>query len=136
VVSQVPPDRRIDVVAGERVVDSRVFRDGVGYRCAPPADDPNGALDCTRTESGLQAPGTFTEEAIQTFADDLISAGDDLELSVESRTIADTDATCLVAGDETICLSDEGAQLLVDTGGERLEATAYSTKVPDGTFDT
>ena len=36
----------------------------------------------------------------------------------------------------TICLSDEGAQLLVDTGGDRLAATSYTTKVPDGTFDT
>ena len=135
VFSQAPPNRRIDVVAGERVVESRVFRDGVGYRCAPPADDPVGSLECTRSEGALDAPGAFTEEALRAFAEDL-AASDDIELRVEARTIADTDATCLVAGDETICLSDEGAQLLVDAAGDRLAASAYTTDVPDGTFDT
>ena len=136
VVSQAPPDRRIDVVVGERVVESRVLRDGVGYRCAPPSDDPVGSLDCTRSESGLPEPGGFSEEAIDAFTDDLIDSGDDIELSVEPRTIADAHATCLVAGPDTICLSDEGAQLLIDSGDDRLEATAYTTDVPDGTFDT
>jgi hypothetical protein len=117
-------------------VESRVFRDGVGYRCAPPAGDSAGSLECKRSESGLDAPGTFTEESLQTFAEDLAKAGDDTPLTVEERTIADTDATCLVAGDETICLSDEGAQLLVDANGDRLEASSYTTDVPDGTFDT
>ncbi len=135
VISQAPPNRRIDVLAGERVVESRVFRDGVGYHCTPPSDDPVGSLDCARSESGLDAPGAFSEEALTTFAKDLGKL-DDVELKVDSRTVADTDATCLVAGDETICLSDEGAQLLVDTGGDRLAATSYTTKVPDGTFDT
>jgi len=136
VMSQAPPNRRIDVVVGERVVDSRVFRDGVGYRCAPPPDDPDGSLDCTRSESGLDAPGAFTEGALQTFAEDLAASADDVDLAVDARTIADTDATCLVAGDETICLSDEGAQLLVDAGGDRLAASSYTTEVPEGTFDT
>ena len=136
VVSQSPPDRRIDVVAGERVVESHVFRDGVGYRCAPPPDDPAGSLACERSQSGLDAPGAFTEEALQTFAEDLAESSDRVELSVESRTIADSDATCLVAGDETLCLSDEGAQLLVDSGGDLLEASSYTTDVPAHTFDT
>ena len=136
VFSQAPPDQRIDVVTGDRVVESRVFRDGVGYQCAPPADDPVGALDCARSESGLDAPGAFTEEAIEAFADDLIEASRDTPLSVETRTIAETEATCLVAGPDTICLSDEGAQLLLDTAGERLEATSYTTDVPEGTFET
>jgi hypothetical protein len=136
VISQAPPDRRIDVLAGERIVESRVFRDGVGYRCAPPAGDSGGSLACKRSESGLDAPGTFTEESLQTFAENLAKAADDTPLTVEERTIADTDATCLLAGDETICLSDEGAQLLVDANGDRLEASSYTTDVPDGTFDT
>ena len=34
-----------------------------------------------------------------------------------------------------ICLSPEGGQLLVDSGGERVEAEAYTTEVPTGTFD-
>jgi hypothetical protein len=136
VISQAPPDRRIDVVAGDRVVESRVVRGGIGYHCAPPPDDPAESLECTRSETGLDGPGAFTEEALQSFAEDLAASRDELELRVEARTIAETDATCLIAGDETICLSDEGAQLLVDVGDERLSATAYTTDVPDGTFDT
>jgi hypothetical protein len=37
---------------------------------------------------------------------------------------------------ETICLSDEGGQLLIDAAGERLVAEAYTTDVPEGTFET
>ena len=136
VISQAPPDRRLDVVVGERVVESRVFRDGVGYRCTPPPDDPIGSLDCERSESGLDPPGAFTQEAIEAFAEDLGQAADDLELKVEARTIAEADASCLVAGDETICLSDEGAQLLVDVGSDHLTASSYTTEVPRGTFET
>lgn len=141
VISQEPPDRRVDVVAGERIVRSQVVRGGVGYRCEPPADDPRGELACRRAQSALDVPGTFSEEALETFAEELAASQDDLELTVESRTIAETDATCLVAvpdtgRTETICVSDEGAQLLVDAAGERLEASAYATEVPEGTFDT
>ncbi len=147
VVSQSPPNRRIDVVTGDRVVSSRVFRDGVGYECSPPKDDPAAALVCTRTQGALQAPGVFTDEALDQFTHDLGASTDEIDLSVESRTIADVAATCLVAvpkpgsvdgtepGVETLCLSDEGGQLLVDVGGERLVAEAYTTEVPDGTFE-
>lgn len=145
-VSQAPPNRRIDVVSADRVVQSRVFRDGVGYLCAPPDDDPAGALDCTRVEGALQTPGAFNEEALETFASELGESLGEIDLMVESRTIAATDAICLVAvpkpgptdgtgpGVETICLSPEGAQLLVDSGGDRLVATSYTTEVPEGTF--
>lgn len=147
VVSQAPPDRRVDVVTGERVVESRVFRAGVGYSCTPPADDASGALDCRRSEGALEAPGAFTDEALDAFVDDLSSALGDLDLTVEARTIAEVEATCLVAvpkagptdgtgpGVETICVSAEGAQLLVDVGGERVVASAYTTDVPEGTFE-
>jgi hypothetical protein len=148
VISQAPPDRRVDVIAGERILQSQVIRGGVGYRCTPPEDDPRGELVCRRSQGAIDAPGAFTEEALQAFTDELAASRDDLELSVEERTIAGADATCLVAtpatgpgdeqgtGVETICVSEEGAQLLVDAAGERLEASAYTTDVPQGTFDT
>lgn len=147
VVSQAPPDRRVDVIAGARVAQSRVFRSGVGYSCTPPDDDPTGALDCERSEGALEAPGAFSADALDTFAADLAASIDEIDLTVETRTIADTQATCLVAvpkagptdgtgpGVETICLSAEGAQLLVDVAGERLVADAYATEVPEGTFE-
>ena len=148
VISQAPPDRRIDVVAGDRIVRSQVVRGGVGYRCEPPDGDPTAALECRRSQGALDGPGAFTDEALDTFTGELVEALDDIDLSVETRTIADVDATCLVAapkagptdgtgpGVEEICVSDEGAQLLVDAAGERLVASGYTTQVPEGTFDT
>lgn len=149
VVSQAPPDRRIDVVTAGLIVESQVVRKGVAYRCALPEGGRAGdVLACTRTHGAVQLPGTFTEEALSAFTDELIASVDELALSVETRTIAEVEATCLVAaptagtaldgtgpGVDTICLSAEGAQLLVDAGGERVVASGYSTDVPEGTFD-
>ncbi len=122
------------------MVESQVFRDDVAYECRPAQEDPAGPLRCRRTRAMLEGPGAFTAEALAAFAADLSSDGDDLALSVEERTIAGADATCLVAtpsggrDPETLCLSVEGAQLLLDTNGQRLEASAYTTEVPAGTF--
>lgn len=147
VVSQAPPNRRVDIVAGEAVVESRVFRGGIGYRCLPPSSEPTAPLECQRSEGDLQAPGAFTDEALDLFSRDLARSMDDLDLSVERRELAGVTATCLVAvpkagptdgtgpGAETLCLSAEGGPLLVDTAGERVVARAYTTEVPAGTFD-
>jgi hypothetical protein len=147
IVSQDPPNRRVDVVAGTTVVESRVFRDGVGYRCAPPEGAPDEPVDCARTEGALPSPGGFTDEALDAFAEDLAASLPDLDLTVEDRDLAGVTATCLVAapvagptdgtgsGVETLCLSPEGGQLLVDAAGERVVAEAYTTDVPEGTFD-
>lgn len=149
VVSQAPPDRRVDVVTAGLIVESQVAREGVAYRCALPEGARAGdALECTRTHGAVQLPGTFTGEALGAFSDALLASADELDLTVETRTIAEAEATCLVAapragtgldgtgpGVDTICLSAEGAQLLVDAGGERVVASAYATDVPEGTFD-
>ena len=133
VISQDPPNRRIDVVAGDRVVQSRVFRGGVGYECEPPEDDPAGALECSRAQGALEAPGAFTDEALDAFTDELAdsttrstcpSSAHDRRgrrhLPRRGPEAGPTDGTG--PGVETICLSDEGGQLLVDVGGERLVA--------------
>lgn len=146
VVSQQPPDRRIDVVVGKDIVESRVLRHGVGYACAPAGDA--GPLECERKAGSLRADGAFTPEAIDRFTQQLAVALPELDVTVETRTIADTEATCLISQPkpgtvldenapsvDTICLSPQGAQLLVDSAGQRVVATAYGTDVPDGTFD-
>lgn len=149
VVSQDPPNHRVDVLTAGLIVESQVVRDGVAYRCALPTDGrPGDDLECTRTEGALEGPGLFSDAALATFTDEMLASVDDFDLTVEPRTIADVDATCLVAapkagttldgtgpGVDTICLSDDGAQLLVDAGGQRVVATGYSTDVPKGTFD-
>lgn len=154
VVSQEPPNRRVDVVTAGLIVESQVVRDGVAYRCArpdgssPDGSSPGDPLDCTRTQGAVQAPGAFTEKALDAFTDQLLASIPDLEITVETRTVADVDARCLVtapkagttldgtdAGVDTICLSAEGAQLLVDVGGQRVVADGYTTEVPEGTFE-
>lgn len=149
VVSQDPPNRRVDVLTAGLVVESQVVRDGVAYACTLPADgQPGDALECDRTSGAVAAPGAFADDAVQAFTDDLLASADDVDLTVENRTIAEVEATCLVAAPaagtpldgteasvDTLCLSPEGAQLLVDSGGERVVADGYTTEVPDGTFD-
>lgn len=149
VVSQEPPNQRLDVVAGDVVVESRVVRGGITYSCS--ADDTPEAgeeLDCERTSAAIDAPGVFTTEALDEFSDSLVGSTDRFDLTVEERTLAGVEATCLVAspkagtpidgtgpGVDTLCLSPEGAQLLIDSGGERLVADSYTTEVPEGTFE-
>jgi hypothetical protein len=149
VVSQDPPNRRVDVLHAGLVVESQVVRDQVAYRCTlPDGDRPGGELECSRTSGTANAPGAFTPDALAAFTDDLARSLDDLDVTVEERTIADTRARCLVSapkagtpldpegpGVDTLCVSDEGAQLLVDSAGQRVVAEDYATSVPDGTFD-
>jgi hypothetical protein len=150
VVSQAPPDRRIDVVQGELVLSSRVLRDGVGYRCETDTSEgaEAGALSCERGAGSLADVGGFTDEALRTFVAQVGASKDQLSITVDTREIADARATCVTTtpkagtpldgtgpGTDVLCLSAEGAQLLVDHAGERLVADRYSTTVPDGTFE-
>lgn len=148
-VSQDPPNRRVDALAGGRIVQSQLVRGEVGYLCELPTDgQPGDPLDCRRTEGAVPAEGAFTAEALASFTEELAAAPDAFDLTVEQRTIAGVEATCLITaptagtpidgttpGVDTICLSEDGAQLLVDSGGERVVASTYSTEVPHGTFD-
>jgi hypothetical protein len=148
-VSQQPPNRRVDALTAGLIVESQVVRGSIGYTCALPDDgQPGDPLDCRRTQGAISAQGAFSAEALASFVDQLADAKDAYDLTVETRTIADVAATCLVAapkagtpidgttpGVDTICLSADGAQLLVDSAGQRVVASSYSTEVPEGTFD-
>jgi hypothetical protein len=149
VVSQDPPNRRVDAVTAGLIVQSQVLRDGVAYRCdLPPDGQPGDPLECARTSGAVPGQGAFTPEALSTFTEELAASLATTDLTVETRTIAEVEATCLISAPkagttldeaapsvDTICLSDSGAQLLVDVGGERVVADSYSTEVPEGTFD-
>ncbi|MGH9273430.1 MAG: hypothetical protein ACRDZU_02190 [Acidimicrobiales bacterium] len=148
-VSQQPPNRRVDALTAGLIVESQLVRDNIGYLCdLPDGGQPGDPLDCHRTQGAIPAQGTFTDEALDTFSQELIGSARAMDLTVEMRTIAEAEATCLIAapkagtpidettpGVDTICLSGNGAQLLVDAGGERVVAATYSTEVPEGTFD-
>lgn len=149
IVSQSPPDRRVDVVQGDIVIESRVLRDGVAYRCVAGDDPKDGsALTCTRAAGALDAPGTFTLQALEDFAAAIAAVKETVTVSVQRRNLAGVSATCIVStakagtpldgtdpGTSELCLSAEGAQLLVDQGQDRLVADEYRTEVPDGTFE-
>lgn len=148
-VSQDPPNRRVDALTDGLIVQSQLVRGNVGYLCELPDDgQPGDPLDCRRTEGAIPADGAFTPDALSTFTDELSAVSGDFDLTVERRTVAGVEATCLITaptagtpidgttpGVDSICLSEDGAQLLVDSGGERVVASMYSTEVPDGTFD-
>lgn len=149
VVSQDPPNRRVDVLDAGLIVRSQVVRGEVSYTCVvPEGGRPGDDLECERSSGAVPASGTFTAEALEDFAVDLADSRDAMDFTVESREVAGVDATCLVTapvagtpidgegpGVDTICLAPDGAQLLVDAGGERVVAESYRTSVPAGTFD-
>jgi hypothetical protein len=149
-VSQDPPERRIDVVQGDAIVESRVLHDEVAYRCSPAtgASARRDQLSCRRAAGALDVPGTFTDEALDDFTHQLAATRSTLDMEVTTRKLAGVEATCLTTtpkagtpldgtgpGTDELCLSADGAQLLVDHGGQRLVADRYSTEVPKGTFD-
>jgi hypothetical protein len=147
VVSQRHGDRRVDELSGDTVVSSRVLRHGVGYTCAIDTTQPASAkkgLTCERVAGDLTQGGQFTPTALATFSRALAASRAQLRLSVTHRTIAHTPATCLESrpkdgssgvGSSTLCVSHEGAQLLVDANGQQLKAVSYTTDVPARTFD-
>ena len=150
VVYQDPPNRRVDVVKSGRTVESRLLRDGVSYLCQPdPQAGASAPLKCAaRRERALSAPGAFSNQALDDFTTSLSASKDALDIAVDERRVADTEARCLITGPkagseldgtgptvDTLCVSPEGAQLLVDVDGDRVVANAYSTDVPEGTFD-
>ena len=80
-------------------------------------------------------PGPFDEAAVERLVDRLRRSKADFAFEVEDRRLLGVTARCLVteptgpAGDETptgvLCVSDEGALLLLQGATGELEATAY-----------
>jgi hypothetical protein len=145
VVSQRDGDRRVDELSGDVVVSSRILRHGIAYTCTLPTTGTTqrkGGLTCARTAGDLTQGGQFTPAALTTFSQQLAQSRDRFDLHVTHRTIAHTKVTCLEStpkgggtATSTLCVAKEGAQLLVDAGGQRLEASSYTTAVPASTFD-
>jgi hypothetical protein len=146
VVSQRDGDRRVDQLAGDTVVSSRILRHGVAYSCTlatATATATKGGLTCTRVAGDLTQGGQFTPAALTTFSQQLARSRDRFALRVTHRRIARTPVTCLEstpksggsAKGSTLCVSQQGAQLLVDANGQRVQASSYSTVVPASTFD-
>lgn len=144
VVANRPPDRRVDVVVGDDVTEIRFVLDGEAFECTP-GDD--GVVDeCRRTDALVEPPGLFRDRAMAGLTSSLRERADDFTFRIEERSIAGVGARCLVTerregrdrpelGDRgEVCVSPEGALLRVEQAGEALEATTYTTQVPEGTF--
>lgn len=150
VVTNRPPDRRVDVIAGGEVTEVRLVTEGEAFECAPADADgaPDGSpeLACERTDALVEPPGVFSESAIADLRDALAERLDDYTFELETSPIAGIEARCLITrlrpgrddarlGEQgTICVSAEGALVLVDQGDERLEALDYGTDVDDRAF--
>lgn len=144
VVANRPPDRRVDVLDGDEVVETRFVLDGQAWECIP-AGEPGD--DCTRTDAVVEPPGLFRDDALAELTRSLRDRQDDFTFEVGSRRVVGVEARCLVTerregrdrpdiGDRgELCVSPEGVLLLVDQQDESLEASAYSTEVPEGTFE-
>lgn len=145
-VTNRPPDRRVEITADGATTEVRLVTDGQAFTCTPSSEDGAGPPTCERTDALVEPPGVFRAGALDELSTSLAERAEDYTFDVEVLPVAGVDARCLVtrlrSGREapelgasgTICASAEGAVLLVDQGGERLEATEYSTEVDDDAF--
>jgi hypothetical protein len=146
-VTQDPPDSRIDVATGDGGSVSTITTGGERYQCTTGPGDT--APRCT---TAGPAPGAsagtggqiFTADALRALTDALLDRRDDYDFSVEDRPIAGVEARCLVTqlrpgrdgGEEgTLCVSPEGAQLLIAVPRGRMSAISYTTDIPTDAFE-
>lgn len=142
VIANRPPDRRVEVLSAGEVTEIRLLTGGQAFECTP----EESGFACRRTDALVEPPGVFRDDAVERLGQALADRAEDYTFDVEDRIVAEAPATCLVtrlrAGREsaergasgTICASAEGAVLLVDQSGERLEALEYGTDVDAGAF--
>ena len=145
VVANDPPDRRIDLVEDDVVVEVRLVLDGEAFECAREGDSEEMGR-CVRTDAVVEPPGLFDEAALEELTSALGDRREDFTFQIATRPIAGVEARCLLTeirrGRERpelgergeLCVSPEGALLRIDQGEESLEATDYTTEIPDNTF--
>jgi len=144
VVTQRPPDRRVDVSAADGTEDATVDVGGRTHQCTRP---PGGDWTCEELGRPRAVAG-FDEAAVEELAEALAGAADDYDLAVEDREVAGAGTSCIVtrlradaAGDPALgaegalCVAETGALLLVERPVGTLRALEYSTDVGDGAFD-
>jgi hypothetical protein len=132
VLLQDPPLRRVDVVSPPVTRSVFVTRQGT-YECAL----QNQQWTCQPSQQQEAAPGLLAPADIDRTVAELKDAKTNYTFSITQKTIAGTDARCLVTkpkpgvagGGSTLCLSSRGAVLLVEGAGNPLRAVKYSTSV-------
>lgn len=140
----------MEITAAGVTTELRLVTEGQAFTCTP-ASEEEGAetaeLVCQRTRALVEPLGVFRAGALDDLRTSLSERAEDYTFDVEELAVAGVDARCLVtrlrSGREapelgasgTICASPEGAVLLVDQSGERVEATECGTDVDDDAFD-
>lgn len=145
VVANRPPDRRVDVIDEQRIIETQLVVDGEAFTC-PRDAEADAIVECERTDAIVEPIGVFGQSAMDGLTESLADRVEDYTFSLETSAIAGVEARCLVttvrAGREraeladagTLCVSPEGALLRVAQGDEVLEAIEYTTDLPENTF--
>lgn len=130
-LTQRPPARRIDVVAGT-TTESVLRQDDGTFACRKEGDGP---WTCKLQAGPAAGPdpdlGVFSSARIADTVRSLNAAKGDYTFSVETRQVAGVKASCLlttpVAGGtpDELCISREGALLRVKSKERSVEAESY-----------
>jgi hypothetical protein len=142
-IVQAPPNRRFDVDRADGPDTATIGTAAGTQQCERPDDDQPYTCELV---AGATLSGVFSEQQVAELTDALTEAAPSYDFAVEDRTIAGVEARCLVAtrrrevedpslGEAaTLCLSPEGAQLLVDSPSGTIRAVEYSPEVADDAF--
>ena len=144
-VAQRPPDRRVDVFGADGTIES-TFRVGTtAYQCTKTTSWACGTL--TSKDASASPSDPLNADAVAAAVDKFRQRASDYDFRVDRRTVAGTDARCLVttrkAGHDqdpslgtsaTMCVSPEGAVLSVEVPTGAYAATGYSTMVSADAF--
>ncbi len=134
VLVQHPPLRRVDVVVPPVTRSVFVTKSGT-FDCVL----ENQTWGCQTAQQQEGTPGLLAPADIERTVAELKGAKTNYTFSVTKKKVAGTETKCLVTtpnagvagGGSTLCLSPEGAVLLVQGTGNPLQAVKYSTSVDD-----
>jgi hypothetical protein len=142
--TQRPPDTRFDTFNADGSVDSTIAVSGRSYQCTMAANH----WDCGELGAS-SSPGAqvFSPSAVQAAIERFRQRANDYDFRVEDRPIVGITARCLITtrkpgreldsslgASATLCLSPEGAVVLVEVPSGSITATAYSTTIPADAF--
>jgi hypothetical protein len=142
--TQRPPDTRFDVFQADGTIDSTISVSGRTYQCTMTANH----WDCGEIgPSPSKNAHVFNPATVQSAIDGFRQRANDYDFRVEEREMVDITARCLITtrkpgreqdpslgASATLCLSPEGAVVLVDVPSGSIKATAYSTTIPADAF--
>jgi hypothetical protein len=141
IVTQDPPLRRLDLTAGDEV--QTVIATGESVVLCTPATS---GWDCEPTNETTPL-AAFGDDQLDAVVEQLERTKDSYVFRAARREVAGIDARCLVSeprpgavlpegvgGKGTLCVSDEGVLLLVETPSLSLRADRYRASVAEDAF--